>query len=95
MGKRYFSIEHIIELIKKQRPERLEVIKELEKKAGQMWQVKAYVRFVSAEKANQAGSEWQFSESIELKHETEGAIVLDILEDGRIGGIEFIDQIKD
>jgi hypothetical protein len=48
---------------------------------------------VNSEKPNQKGSEWQFDENIILEHETEGTIVLDVLKDGRIGGIEFVSQI--
>ena len=54
-----------------------------------------YICFVSGERPNQLDSEWQFEENIVLEHETEGVIVLDILKDGRIGGIEFVNQIPE
>lgn len=90
-----FHIEQIIELLKKQKPERLDLINELEKSDRKTWIRQPYIYLVSAENANQPGSEWQFQENIVLEHETEGTIVLDILKDGRIGGIEFVNQIGD
>ncbi len=93
MKEPYFDIEWIIELIKEQEPERLDLIQELKKLDIKKWIRQPYIYFVSTEKPNQPGSEWQFDENIVLEHETEGTIVLDILKDGRIGGIEFLNQI--
>ncbi len=95
MRKPEFHIEQIIELIKEQEPDRIDLIEELEKSNRKKWVRQAYIHFVSGERPNQPGSEWQFGENIVLEHETEGTIVLDILKDGRIGGIEFLSQIKD
>ena len=95
MQKTEFHIEQIIELIKEQEPDRLDLITELEKSERKKWIRQPYIYFVSGERPNQPGSEWQFDESIVLEHETEGTIVLDILKDGRIGGIEFVSQIRD
>ena len=90
-----FHIEQIIELIKVQKPERHDLVKQLEKSERKKWIRQPYIQFVSAERPNQTGSEWQFDENIVLEHKTEGTIVLDVLKDGRIGGIEFLSQIKD
>jgi uncharacterized protein YuzE len=95
MKETYFNIEQIIELIKEQEPERLDLIEQLKKSDKKNWIRQPYVRFVSSQKPNQPGSEWQFDENIVLEDEVEGAIVLDILKDGRIGGIEFVSQIRD
>jgi len=54
----------------------------------------AYYHFVSADNPNQEGSEWQFDYNIILEDEKEGDIVLDVLKDKRIGGIEFISRIR-
>ena len=54
----------------------------------------AYVYFVNPENPNQPGSEWQFERNIHLYHSKEGHIVLDILSDQRIGGVEFINKIE-
>lgn len=95
MRKTEFHIEQIIELIKEQEPNRIDLIEELEKLERKTWIRQPYIRFISAERPNQPGSEWQFDENIVLEHETEGTIVLDILNDSRIGGIEFVSQIRD
>jgi len=47
-----------------------------------------YIQFVSAARPNLPGSELQFEKCVELGSDEE-AIVLDLLKDGRIGGIEF------
>lgn len=84
----------IIDLIKEQEPERIDLIDQLKKSDRRKWIRQPYVYFVSGEKPNQPGSAWQFEESIVLEHDSEGTIVIDILENGRIGGIEFVSQIK-
>ncbi|WP_435139265.1 hypothetical protein [Formosa sp. A9] len=90
-----FKIEWIIDLIKEQEqePERTDLIEQLENSEIKECFRQAYVRFVSGFRPNQSGSEWQFEESIELEHPTEGTIVLDILKNGKIGGIEFLNYI--
>lgn len=52
-----------------------------------------YVYFVAPDRANQAGAEWQFSHNVVLESTPYGQVVLDVLRDGRIGGIEFLDQV--
>jgi len=54
----------------------------------------AYTYFVSGERPNQSGSEWQFKENLVLEHKGDGTIVMDILKDGRIGGIEMVKYIR-
>ncbi len=93
MNELYFDIEWIIELIKEQKPERLDLVDQLERSDIRKWIRQPYIQFVSSENANQPGSDWQFDENIVLEHDTEGTIVLDILKGGRIGGIEFVNQI--
>ena len=93
MTEPYFKIEWIINLIKEQEPERIDLIEQLQKTERKEWIRQPYIRFVSGERPNLPGSEWQFEENVVLEHDTEGTIVLDILKDGRIGGIEFVSQI--
>lgn len=93
MTQGYFDIEWIIDLIREQEPHRTDLIEQLNKSEVRGWIRQPCVRFVSGENANQPGAEWQFEENIVLENETEGTIVLDVLKDGRIGGIEFISQI--
>jgi hypothetical protein len=53
----------------------------------------AVVYFVDPARANQAGSAWQFDRN-ELLEDTEfGDVVVDVLKDGRIGGIELLDVL--
>lgn len=89
----YFDIEWIIDLIKEQEPDRTDLIEQLKKSDRKKWIRQPYIHFISGARPNQPGSEWQFEENIVLEHKSEGTIVLDILKDGRIGGIEFVNQI--
>jgi hypothetical protein len=52
-----------------------------------------YVRFVDSDRANQPGSDWQFRENLFLDDPTEGNLVVDVLQDGRVGGIEYYDRL--
>ena len=54
---------------------------------------RAYLHFVDPANPNAPGSEWQFVDNILLEHPTEGDIVLDILTDRRVGGVEFLGRI--
>jgi hypothetical protein len=49
-----------------------------------------YIHFVSASRSNRLGSEWQFDKNIHLDHPEYGELILDILKDKRVGGIEFL-----
>ena len=93
MKDEYFKIEWIIDLISEQEPERKDLVEQLNTIEIRSWIRQPYIHFVSGHNPNQEGSEWQFEENIVLEHETEGTIVLDILKDGRIGGIELVSQI--
>lgn len=53
----------------------------------------AYIHFVSSEGASQPGSQWQIACTVFLYDPRHGELVLDVLKDGRIGGIEFSDRI--
>lgn len=89
-----FKIEWVINLIKEQEPERIDLVEQLQESNRKVWIRQPYIRFVSGVRPNLPGSEWQFEENIVLEHDTEGTIVLDVLKDGRIGRIEFVSQIR-
>ncbi len=50
------------------------------------WESEAYVRLVPPESS---GFVWNFSHNLQYYHPQLKEIVLDVLADGRIGGIEF------
>ena len=87
------NIEQIIELVRHQEPDRPELITALQNCKGGQWTSNGYYQFVDSKNANEIGSVWQIDESIVLEQEVNGDIVLDLLKDGCIGGIEFIDLI--
>jgi len=87
------DIEKIIKLVQEQQPDRHDLVSALRNCKGGQWTSKGYYLFVDSKNANEPGAQWQFDENIVLEQENNGDIVLDILKDGRIGGIEFIDLI--
>jgi hypothetical protein len=44
---------------------------------------------VSPSDPNRPGSEWRFEENILPEHPREGMVTLNILQDRRVGGVEF------
>jgi len=75
----------LVELAKQQRPDDVrlhEALKRCTRILGNS--------FVKPKRPNHPGSEWQFKENITLEHPEFGDIVLDVLKDGRIGGIEYL-----
>jgi len=54
------------------------------------WESRAYVHFVNPSNANKPGAEWQLRENIVLDDPAEGELVLDILKDGRVGGLGLL-----
>ena len=53
----------------------------------------AYLRFVDPRNPNQPGSDWQFEENIILEDPNRGDVVLDILKEHRVGGVEFLAKL--
>jgi hypothetical protein len=51
---------------------------------------KAFIYFVSPENPNQPGAEWQFERNLQLNSPQHGQIIIDVLTNQRIGGIEFL-----
>lgn len=87
------TIPELIELVRKQEPERQDIISALTNIAGGNWENKAYFRIVNSDNANKSGAEWQFKENIIIEHEKIGTIIIDYLKDKRIGGIEFYELL--
>ncbi|MCK7590928.1 hypothetical protein M0G43_10125 [Subsaxibacter sp. CAU 1640] len=82
----FFKMEWLIELIQKQESERTDWIEQLKATEPQHRVKQAYISFIKFTSDD-------FDENIELSHSTEGTIVLDVLKDGRIGGIEFLKYV--
>jgi uncharacterized protein YuzE len=92
-NKSSIDIDYIIKLFIEQFPEEQLILKALKDCIGGWWESKAYYYFVNSENANKPGAEWQFDKNISIE-DVKGDIVLDILKDGRIGGIEFTEFIE-
>ena len=89
-----FDPKSIIELVKTQHPEKSEIIENLETCKAGYWKSKAYIYFISTTNPNQPNSNWQHKESIVLEDEKKGTIVIDVLKENKIGGIEFLSCIE-
>lgn len=89
----HIDIEYLIKLVKEQEPERQDLVSALLNCNGGHWSENGYYRFVDSKNPNQPNSDWQHEECIVLEQNEKGNIVIDLLKNGRIGGIEFIDLI--
>lgn len=49
--------------------------------------------FVDPSNANKPGAEWQFGANVHLNGGPLGPLVLDMLRDGRVGGVEFLARL--
>ncbi len=80
----------LVELARSQRPELVAALAGCTRArhAGD-----AMIHFVSPRRPNQPGSAWQFRENATLEHPDQGTLVLDVLKDGRVGGVEFLDRL--
>ena len=84
----------LIDLAREQHPEEAWLPEALAACTRCRRESEAYIHFVDSNRPNKPGSGWQFDTNLELQSPTEGWIVLDILVDHRVGGVEFVDKIK-
>jgi len=83
----------LVELAREQEPEHPWLPEALAVCTRCRWRSPAYVYFVDGSNPNQPGSSWQFVTNLILEHPTEGELVLDILTEHRVGGVEFLSRI--
>ena len=85
----------LVALAKERYPDEEWLVEALSKCTRCMLESKAYIYFVSPERPNQDRSEWQIVTNVGLYSRKEGLLILDILTDQRVGGVEFINNIMD
>ena len=85
-----YNQELLVTLMQEQLPDKTEIIEALKSCTRGVWQKKNYIYFVNPKNPDLLGSEWQFKENIIVEDEARGMILLDILKDGRVGGIQFV-----
>jgi hypothetical protein len=83
----------LVDWVRAHRPELAWLADALARCTRAAWDGRAYLYFVDSADANQPDAEWQFVESVMLEHPKEGTLVLDILENRRVGGIEFLRRL--
>jgi hypothetical protein len=83
----------LVEWIRARQPELAWVAAALARCTRAVEDGRAYVYFVDPAAPNEPGSAWQFAENVTIEHPREGTLVLDILADRRVGGIEFVGRL--
>lgn len=78
----------LVALAREQHPDDVQLAKALSNCTRAIC-AESYVAFVSNSRQNLPGSEWQFGRNVILEGPDEEEIVIDVLKDGRIGGLEF------
>lgn len=87
-------LNRIADLLTEQYSEEIEIIENLRSCKEGFWISKAYLQFVSSDNPNEPDSKWQFEKNIVLEDKLEGTIILDILTENQIGGIEFLKYLE-
>jgi uncharacterized protein YuzE len=90
---RPYNPEWLVQLAKKQYKSDPWLAEALHKCTCTRFEGDFYIRFVDAKNANKPDSKWQFRENLILEDDVHGDLVLDILENGTIGGIEFVSRL--
>jgi len=90
---RAFDPEWIAHCIEEQHPDRPEVAEAMRRCTMALDERPGYTRFVDSRRANKPGAAWQFGYNLELVGTPRGWLILDVLEDGRVGGVEFVDEV--
>lgn len=85
-----FNPSEIASLLEKQFPDEKEVLASLKRRTSGRWSSgRKYIYFVEPTNPNQPNSEWQHVDCIILD-DTDCRIVIDVLLDHQVGGIEFL-----
>ncbi len=80
----------LVKALQEQLPDKTELIEAVQACIRGVWETKTYIYFVNPKNADLPDSEWQFKENVIIDDEARGMVVLDILKDGRVGGIQFV-----
>ena len=83
----------LVELAREQRPEAAWLPGALAVCTRCLRESDAYLFFVDPHHENESGAAWQFHSNLDFQSPTEGLIVLDILTNHRVGGVEFLHKI--
>jgi hypothetical protein len=84
----------LVQLVRHQLPSESQLACAIEASTHALSVGPAYVLFVDSSNPNVPGSAWQFARNVVLEHSPHGMVVIDVLQDGRVGGIEFPDQVR-
>jgi len=90
-----FEPAPLMELARQNHPGEPWIVEALSKCTHALSVSSVMVYFVASEKPNEPGSEWQFRTNVVLESPVDGTMVLDILKDGRVGAIEYVDRLID
>lgn len=88
MDEKPYDPAWLVELARAQHPDRPALAEALARCTRAVEESRAYLRFVQAD-----APAWRFRENVRLHHPREGTLVLDVLEGGRIGGVEFLKRL--
>lgn len=83
-----YDPEWLAELAREQHPDQPDLAGALARCTRARRDGRAYLRFVEADTPA-----WRFERSVTLESRREGTLVLDVLQDGRVGGVEFLRRV--
>jgi hypothetical protein len=83
----------LVEVARRQEPDDSALNAALAKCTLGAWESPAYIYFVDPVNANRPGAEWQIDRGVAFEETPFGFVAVDILKDGRVGGVEFVDRV--
>jgi hypothetical protein len=88
-----YNPDWLVALAKEQHSDKPWLADALGRSQAVVKRTKFIIHFVDPTDANKPGAEWQFDTSLWLKDPLEGNLVVDVLEGGRVGAVEFYDRL--
>jgi hypothetical protein len=83
----------LVRLAEDQHPRHPQIAQALQECTRGRPESRSYIHFVDPRRPQQADSPWQFATTVTLHDPQAGEISLDVLTNGRIGGVEFLDRL--
>lgn len=93
-GWKPYDPQWLVELAREQHQEKKWLAEAFSKCTSAQIGGRAYVYFVDYSNPNMPGSDWQFDQNLTLDHPDHGEIIVDVLKENKIGGIELLKELQ-
>lgn len=88
-----FDPQWLVDAIRAEYPHESELIAAAERVSKYDSGSSLQIYFLSPTSPNEPGSAWQYAHSVHIEKSKYGELAIDIMKDGCLGGIEFLDNV--